>query len=86
MVYDIHFRPTEPKFFLKAPLAPIYTKFEDERAPNENNSNGIFDMFFQNFDSGAKFLIKLETLQCSGSTREINLIELKKSDKIFENV
>ena len=28
--YDIHFWP---KIFLKAPLAPVYTNFEGERAP-----------------------------------------------------
>ena len=32
----IHFWPTEPKIFLKAPLAPIYTNFEGERAPKKN--------------------------------------------------
>ena len=30
---EIHFWPTDPKIFLKAPLAPIYTNFEGERAP-----------------------------------------------------
>ena len=29
---EIHFWPTDPKIFLKAPLAPIYTNFEGERA------------------------------------------------------
>ena len=28
---EIHFSPTDPKSFLKAPLAPIYTNFEGER-------------------------------------------------------
>ena len=28
---EIHFSPTDPKIFLKAPLAPIYTNFEGER-------------------------------------------------------
>ena len=27
--------PTDPKIFLKAPLAPIYTNFEGERAPKK---------------------------------------------------
>ena len=30
---EIHFWPTDPKIFLKAPSAPIYTNFEGERAP-----------------------------------------------------
>ena len=33
---EIHFWPTDPKIFLKAPLAPIYTNFEGERAPKKN--------------------------------------------------
>ena len=31
--YEIHFWPTDPKIFLRAPLAQIYTNFEGERAP-----------------------------------------------------
>ena len=34
---EIHFWPTDPKVFLKAPLAPIYTTFEGERAPKKGN-------------------------------------------------
>ena len=33
---EIHFWPTDPKIFLKASLAPIYTNFEGERAPKKN--------------------------------------------------
>ena len=40
---EIHFWPTDPKIFLKAPLAPIYTNFEGERAPKKR------DFFCQNF-------------------------------------
>ena len=32
---EIPFSPTEPKIFLKAPSAPIYTNFEGERAPKK---------------------------------------------------
>ena len=32
---EIHFWPTDPKIFLEAPLAPIYTNFEGERAPKK---------------------------------------------------
>ena len=32
---EIHFWRTDPKIFLKAPLAPIYTNFEGERAPKK---------------------------------------------------
>ena len=33
---EIHFWRTDPKIFLKAPLAPIYTNFEGERAPKKH--------------------------------------------------
>ena len=32
---EIHFWPTDPKLFLKAPLAPIYNNFKGERAPKK---------------------------------------------------
>ena len=35
---EIHFWPTDPKNFLQAPLAPIYTNFEGERA----QKNAVF--------------------------------------------
>ena len=31
--YDIHFRPTDPIFFLKDSSAPIYSNFDGEHAP-----------------------------------------------------
>ena len=34
---EIHFWRTDPKIFLKAPSAPIYTNFEGERAPKKRN-------------------------------------------------
>ena len=34
---EIHFCPTDPKIFLKAPLAPINTNVEGERAPKKCN-------------------------------------------------
>ena len=33
---EIHFWRTDPKIFLKAPLAPIYTNFEGEHEPKKN--------------------------------------------------
>ena len=54
---EIHFWPTDPKIFLKVPLAPIYTNFERERAPKKRDffvnifqkvpKNGFFDCFFK---------------------------------------
>ena len=45
---EIHFWPTDPKIFLKAPLAPIYTNFEGERAPKKNA------IFCQHFSKSAQ--------------------------------
>ena len=50
---EVHFWPTDPKIFLNAPLAPIYTNFEGERAPKapKKNSKGpkTFVFFCQFF-------------------------------------
>ena len=65
---EIHFWPTDPKIFLKAPLAPIYTNFEGERAPKKTRffvkifqkvpKNGFFDYFFKNLPAAHKILPK----------------------------
>ena len=65
---EIHFWPSGPKIFLKAPLAPIYTNFEGERAPKKRNffdkifqkvpKNGFFDCFFKNLPAAQKILPK----------------------------
>ena len=39
---------TDPSIFLKAPLAPIYTNFEGERAPKKRN------FFNENFSKSAQ--------------------------------
>ena len=56
---EIHFWRTDPKSFLKAPLAPIYTNFEGERTPKKTQFFGqnfsksaqkrLFWLFFQKF-------------------------------------
>ena len=61
---EIHFWPTDPKIFLKAPSAPIYTNFEGERAPKKRDffvkifqklpKNGFFDCFFKNLPAALK--------------------------------
>ena len=61
---EIHFWPTDPKIFLKAPLAPIYAIFEGERAPKKRiffvkifqkvPKNGFFDCFFKNLPAAQK--------------------------------
>ena len=62
---EIYFWPTDPKIFLKAPLAPIYTNFEGERAPEKKTrffvkifqkvpKKGFFDCFFFKFACGAE--------------------------------
>ena len=47
---EIHFWRTDPKIFLKAPLAPIYTNFEGERAPKKTK------FFVKNFQKVQKRL------------------------------
>ena len=37
LIRDIHFWLTDPKIFLKAPLAPIYTNSKGDRAPKKRN-------------------------------------------------
>ena len=34
---EINFWPADPKIFLKAPSAPIYTNFEGDRAPKKSD-------------------------------------------------
>ena len=45
---EIHFWPTDPKIFLKAPLTPLYTNFEGECAPKKTR------FFCQNFSKSAQ--------------------------------
>ena len=64
----IHFWPTDPKILLKAPLAPIYTNFEGERAPKKTRffcqsfsksaQKRLFDCFSKNFPAAQKILPK----------------------------
>ena len=79
---EIHFLPTDPKIFLKA---PIYTNFEGERAPKKTLffvKN--FLTVFQKLACGAENLAKVGAKQCFGRARKINLVDLKKSRQNFE--
>ena len=93
---EIHFWPTDPKIFLKAPLAPIYTNFEGERAPKKRDffcqnfskiaQKRLFWLFFQKSACGAENIAKVGAKQCFGKPRKINLVDLKKKVvKILEN-
>ena len=65
---EIHFWPTDPKIFLRAPLASIYTNFEGGRAPKKRDffvtifqkvlKNSFFDCFFKNLPAAQKLLPK----------------------------
>ena len=79
---EIHFWPTDPKFFLKAPLAPIYTNFEGERAPKKRDF--FLSKFFKKCPKTA-FLSKIRANQCFGRARKINLVDLKKGRQNFGN-
>ena len=90
---EIHLWPTDPKIFLKAPLAPIYTNFEGERAPKKRvffvrnfqkvPKNGFFDLFFQKIACGAENLAKTGYFYCFGRARKNNSVDLiKKLSKL----
>ena len=93
---DIQFWPTDPKIFLKAPWAPIYTNFEGERAPKKTRffcqnfsksaKKRFFDCFFKNLPAAQKFLQKIGAKRCFGRALKINLVDLKKKKvvKILE--
>ena len=86
---EIHFWLTDPKIFLKAPLAPIYTNFEGERAPKKRNfsksaQKRLFRLFFQKFACGAENFAKIGIKQCFGRARKINLVDLKKMSKFWK--
>ena len=50
---EIHFWPTDPKNFLKAPLAPIYINFKGKRAPKK--SDFFLSKFFKKCPKTAFF-------------------------------
>ena len=88
---EIHFWPTDPKLFLRAPWAPIYTNFEGERAKKNAiflskffkkcPKTAFFDCFFQKFACGAENLAKIGAKQYfgrNGRAQKINLVDLKK--------
>ena len=93
---EIHFWPTDPKIFVKAPLVPIYTNFEGEPAPKKTRffcqnfsksaQKRLFWLFFQKFACGAENLAKIGAKQCFGRTRKINLVDLKKRLSKFWNI
>ena len=88
---EIHFWLTDPKIFLKAPSAPIYTNFEGERAPKKTQffcqnfsksaQKRLFWLFFQKFACGAENFAKIGAKQCFGRARKINLVDLKKNHR-----
>ena len=91
---EIHFWRTDPKIFLKAPLAPIYTNFEGERAPKKTKffcqnfsksaQKRLFDCFFKNLPAAQKLFTKIGAKQCFGRARKINLVDLKKKKKVVK--
>ena len=89
----IHFWPIDPKIFLKAPLAPIYTNFEGERAPKnaifcqnfpKSTRKRLLYLFFFKVCMRLKKLAKTASFQFFRRARKINLVNLKKVVKIFE--
>ena len=92
---EIHFWPTDPKIFLKAPSAQIDTNFEGERAPKKTRffcqnfsksaQKRLFWLFFFKFACGAESFAKIGAKKCFERARKINLVDLKKKVvKIFD--
>ena len=93
--YEIHFWPTDPKIFLKPPLAPKYTNFEGGACAKKTQifcqifpksaQQRLFDLFFffKNLTAAQKIWRK-QPLFVLRRARKINLLDLKKV-KIFEN-
>ena len=81
---------------MKAPLAPIYTNFEGERAPKKNSiflsklfkkcPKTAFLTVFSKICQRRRKFCKIGAKQCFGRARKINLVDLKKKMvvKIFE--
>ena len=78
---EIHFWPTDPKIFLKAPSAPINAIFEGERAPKKTHffcqnfsksaQKRLFWLFFQKkLPAAQKIFAKIRAKQCSLGERE----------------
>ena len=88
---EIRFWPTDPKIFLKAPLAPIYTNFDGERAPkktrlfcqpfSKNAQKCSKGKNFQKFACGPENLAKIGEQQCLGRARKIKLVDLTKKGR-----
>ena len=60
------------------------TRFFDQLF-SKNAKNAVLACFFQNFACGAGNLAKARSFHCFGKARKINLVDLKKVDKNFEN-
>ena len=91
---EIRFWPTDPKIFLKAPSAPIYTNFEGVRAPKKTRKKRkVFQKVPKNgFSKSAqkrpksaqkvpKSAQKIGAKQCFGRARKIDLVDLKKKKR-----
>ena len=88
-IFQNPFLVMDPKNFLKAPLAPIYTNFKGECTPKNRDflvkmfhkvpTNAFFGLVFPNFACSVENCFGKK--QCFGRTRKFNMV-----DKIFENV
>ena len=90
-----HFWPIDPKIFLKAPWAPIYTNFEEERAPKKNAiflskffkkcpKTAFLTVFFKNLPAAQKFCQNRgKTVLWESSKNQFG--RPKKKNKILEN-
>ena len=94
---EIHFWPTDPKIFLKAPSAPIHTNFEGERAPKKRDffvkifqkvpKNGFLTVFSKICLRRRKFCQNRgKTVLWESSKNQFGRPTKKKVVKIFEYI
>ena len=88
------FLVTDPKIFLKAPLALIYTNFEGTARAEKTRFFGqnfpkiaekrLFGLFFFKILSATQKIWSKSGLYSDRRAQKINLVNLKKVDKNFE--
>ena len=91
---EIHFWPRDPKIFLKAPWAPIYTNFEGGERVEKTRFFGqnfpkclktpFLDGFFNILPAAQKIWPKQGLNRAKGELEKSFWSTYKKNDKIFE--
>ena len=91
---EIHFWPSDPKIFLKAPWAPIYTNFEGEERAEKTQFFGqnfpkclktlFLDSFFKILPAAQKIWPKQGLNRAKGELEESFWLIYKKTTKFLK--